>query len=149
MSELQASSPVKTPWHLWVIGIVGTLWSAMGAMDYVMTKLRVESYMAAFTPEQLDFFYGFPIWVSAAWAIAVWGGVIGCILLLLKKSVAVEVLLASFIAMAITAIHNYGLSNGLEVIGDTFSLVFTAIIFVVGLGLYLYAKAMRAKGVLK
>lgn len=149
MSELQASSPVKTPWHLWVIGIVGTLWSAMGAMDYVMTKLRVESYMAAFTPEQLDFFYGFPIWVSAAWAIAVWGGVIGCILLLLKKSVAVEVLLASFIAMAITAIHNYGLSNGLEVIGDTFSLVFTAIIFVVVLGLYLYAKAMRAKGVLK
>ncbi|MGB5290705.1 MAG: hypothetical protein WBN41_04570 [Lysobacterales bacterium] len=149
MSESQASSPVKAPWHLWVVGIVGTLWSAMGAMDYVMTKLKVESYMAAFTPEQLEFFYGFPIWVNAAWAIAVWGGVIGCIILLMRKSVAVEVLLVSFIAMVITAIHNYGLSNGLEVVGDTFSLVFTAIIFIVSLGLYLYAKAMRARGVLK
>lgn len=149
MSETQANSPAKAPWHLWVIGIVGTLWSAMGAMDYVMTKLQVESYMAAFTPEQLEFFYGFPMWVNAAWAIAVWGGVIGCIILLLRKSVAVEVLLVSLIAMVITAIHNYGLSNGLEVIGDTFSLVFTAIIFVASLGLYLYAKAMRARGVLK
>jgi len=149
MSESQASSPVKAPWHLWVVGIVGTLWNAMGAMDYVMTKLEVESYMAAFTPEQLEFFYGFPIWVNAAWAIAVWGSVIGCLLLLLRKSVAVEVLLVSFVAMALTAFHNYGLSNGMEVVGDTFSLVFTATIFVVGLALYFYAKAMRAKGVLK
>ena len=148
MSESHITSPVKAPWHLWVIGIVGTLWSAMGAMDYVMTKLQVESYMAAFTPEQLEFFYGFPIWVNTAWATAVWCGVAGCVLLLLRKSVAVGVLLASFIAMAITAFHNYVLSNGMEVVGDTFSLVFTAIIFVVGLGLYLYAKAMRAKGVL-
>jgi len=149
MSDSQTNNPVKAPWHLWAIGIVGTLWSAMGAMDYVMSKLRVESYMAAFTPEQLEFFYGFPIWVNAAWAIAVWGGVIGCLLLLLRKSVAVSVLLVSFIAMVITAIHNYGLSNGMEVVGDTFSLVFTAAIFLVGLGLFLYAKAMRGKGVLK
>ena len=149
MSDPQTNNSVKAPWHLWVVGIVGLLWNAMGAMDYVMSKLRVEPYMAQFTPEQLEFFYGFPIWVNASWAIAVWFSVIGCILLLLRKSVAVAVLLASFIAMAITAFHNYVLSNGMEVVGDTFSLVFTAIIFIVGLALYLYAKAMRAKGVLK
>ena len=149
MSESHAANPVKAPWHLWVIGIVGTLWTAMGAMDYVMTKLQVESYMAAFTPEQLEFFYGFPIWVNAAWATAVWASVIGTILLLLRKSSAVWVLLVSFLAMIVTTIHNYGLSNGLEVVGDTFSLVFTSIIFLVGLGLYLYAKAMQKKGVLK
>lgn len=149
MTDSQTSNVVKAPWHLWVVGIVGLLWNAMGAMDYVMSKLRVESYMAQFTPEQLEFFYGFPIWVNASWAIAVWFSVIGCILLLLRKSVAVAVLLTSFIAMAITAFHNYVLSNGMEVVGDTFSLVFTAIIFFVGLALYFYAKAMRAKGVLK
>lgn len=148
MSELNTINRVKAPWHLWAVGIVGTLWSAMGAMDYVMTKLRVESYMAAFTPEQVEFFYGFPIWVNATWATAVWGGVIGCLLLLMRKSVAVGVLLVSFIAMAITAFHNFVLSNGMEVMGDTFSLVFSAIIFLVALALYLYAKAMSAKGVL-
>lgn len=149
MSESQSNNPVKAPWHLWVIGIVGLLWNAMGAFDYVMSKTKNEQYMASFTAEQLEFFYGFPIWVNAAWAIAVWGSVVGTILLLLRKGSAVWVLLVSFLAMVVTAIHNYGLSNGLEVVGDTFSLVFTALIFLVGLALFLYAKAMRTKGVLK
>lgn len=139
----------STPWHLWVVGIVGFLWSAMGAMDYVMTQTRNEQYMSAFTPEQLEFFYGLPVWTVASWAIAVWGGVAGAIFLLLKKSLAVPVFLASFLAMVITAIHNFVLSNGLEVIGDTFSLVFSAIIFLAALLLWLYARAMQRRGVLK
>jgi len=149
MSESPINNPVEAPWHLWVVGIVGLLWNAMGAMDYVMTKMRNEEYLAAFTPEQLEFFFGFPVWVNAAWATAVWAGVIGAILLLLRKASAVWVLLVSFLAMVVTAFHNYVLSNGMEVVGDTFSLVFTAAIFLVGLAMYLYAKAMRSNGVLK
>ena len=149
MSESNTNTnATKAPWHLWVVGIVGLLWSAMGAMDYVMTETKNVEYMAAFTPEQLDFFYGLPIWIIASWAIAVWGGVVGAIFLLFRKSLAVTLFLVSFIAMVITAIHNYGLSNGLEVIGDTFSLVFSAIIFIVSLLLYLYARAMKQRGVL-
>ena len=33
--------------------------------------------MANFTQEQLDFFYGFPQWLIAFWAIAVWGSLLG------------------------------------------------------------------------
>ena len=149
MNESNPGSTIKTPWQLWVIGIVGLLWSAMGAMDYVMTQTANEAYMANFTQAQLDFFYGLPALIISAWAIAVWGGVLGCIFLLLRKGTAVPLFLVSFIAMVITAIHNYGLSNGLEVIGDTFSLVFSAVIFLVALGLYLYARSMKKKGVLK
>lgn len=35
MSESQSNSSVKAPWHLWVVGIVGLLWSAMGALAYL------------------------------------------------------------------------------------------------------------------
>lgn len=148
MSDSSSNKTKKSPWHLWVIAILGLLWNAMGAMDYVMTQTKNEAYMAAFTPEQLDFFYGLPTWTVAAWAIAVWGGVAGAIFLLFRKSLAVTLFLASLIAMALTAIQNYVLSNGLEVIGDTFSLVFTAAIFLAALGLYLYARAMEKRGVL-
>lgn len=146
MTELNTDQ--KTPWHLWLVGIVGLLWNAMGAMDYIMTKTRNEQYMSAFTPEQLDFFYGLPVWVVACWAIAVWGAVLGCILLLLRKAIAVPVFLVSFIAMVITSFHNFVLSNGLEVIGDTFSLVFSGIIFVAALGFWLYSRAMQKRGVI-
>jgi hypothetical protein len=147
MSDHQA--PRRTPWHLWVIGIVALLWSSVGAMDYFMTQTRNEAYMSRFTPEQLEFFYGLPAWAVATWAIAVWGGVVGAIILLFRRKAAVWVLLASLAGMVMTTIHNYLLANGLAVAGDTFSLVFTAVIFVIALALFLYALAMDRGGVLR
>ena len=56
----------QIPWHLWVVGVVALLLSAMGALDYVMTQTKNDSYMSNFTPERLEFFYGFPAWVVVA-----------------------------------------------------------------------------------
>ena len=148
MTETPDTSVQGTPRHLWVVGIIALLWNSMGAMDYIMTQTRNEAYMSQFTPEQLEFFYGFPSWVVAAWAIAVWGGVLGTVLLLLRKQLAVPVFLASIVAMVITTIQNYVLSNGMEVVGDPFALAFTIVIFAVAVALYVYARAMQKRGVL-
>ena len=56
MSGTQEKSKVDTPWQLWMIGVFALLWSSMGALDYVMTQTRNESYMSNFTLEQLEFF---------------------------------------------------------------------------------------------
>ena len=40
MSAKNSSAP--TPMHLRAIGLLGLLWSAMGAMDFVMTLTRNE-----------------------------------------------------------------------------------------------------------
>ena len=143
-----ATEASRTPWHLWVVGILALLWNAMGAFDYTMTKTKNEAYMANFTPEQLEFFYGFPTWVVATWAIAVWGAVLGSALLLFRKRLAVPVFLASLAAMVLTSIHNYLLADGFEVAGDAFSLAFTAAIFLGAVALFMYARAMRENGVL-
>ena len=148
MPETNETEVARMPWHLWVIGVVALLWNAMGALDYVMTQTRNEEYMSNFTPGQLSFFYGFPAWVDAAWAIAVWGGILGALLLLFRRRNAVWVFLASLIAMALTAFQNYVLSNGMEVIGDAFTLGFTAAIFVAALALFLYARAMHKRKIL-
>lgn len=148
MSENQAASNARTPWHLWVVGIFAVLWNAMGAFDYFMTQTQNEGYMSNFTPEQLEYFYGFPSWVVAFWAIAVWGGVLGAVLLVLRKGLAVPVFLVSFISMVVTTIYNFGLSDGLEAMGDPFSLFFSGLIFVFALLFYIYARAMRNRGVL-
>jgi hypothetical protein len=149
MTEDQTKSTGKTPWHLWAVGILSVLWNAMGAFDYLMTQTQNEGYMSNFTPEQLEFFYGFPAWVVAFWAIAVWGGVLGAVLLLFRKKLAVPVFLVSFLSMVVTTIHNFGLSNGFEVMGDPFAMIFSAMIFVFALLLYVYARAMRNRGVLR
>lgn len=148
MSESKAIKRTKTPWHLWLIGIIALLWNSMGALDYVMTQTKNEAYMSNFTAEQLSFFYSFPSWVVFAWAIAVWGGVAGSIFLLLRKSLAVVIFMFSLLAMLVTTFHNYILSNGLQVVGDAFSLTFTAIIFITALALYFYARAMQRLAIL-
>ena len=81
------------------------------------------------------------------WALAVWGGVLGMLLLLLKRRLAVPVLLVSFLAMIVTSIQNFLLSNGLEVMGGA-GLLFSVLIFVFALGLWLYARSMAERGVL-
>jgi len=76
------------------------------------------------------------------------GGVVGALLLLMRKRIATWIFLVSLISMMSNAIHNYVFSNGLEVIGDPFSLGFTAAIFLFALGFYLYSMMMRNRGVL-
>jgi len=142
--------PTKRPWHLWLIGIVTLLWNAMGAMDYTMTKTKNEAYMSAFSPEQLDYFYSFPAWVVAAWATAVWFSVIGSLLLLFRSRFAVPVFLISFIAMAITALHNFVLDDVKlsDIVGPE-AIWFSLIIAIVTVLLVWYASAMRKRGVLR
>lgn len=147
MSEDTAATAPRAPWHLWAVGVLGFLWVSVGAFDYLMTQTQNESYMSQFTPEQLEYFYGFPAWVVAFWAIAVWGGLLGTVLLLLRKRLAVPVLLTSFGAMIVTSIHNFLVSNGAEIMGGA-GVAFSALIFVVALGLWLYARAMAERGVL-
>ena len=69
----------KTPVHLWIVGILALLWNAVGCFDYFATQTKLESYMSNFTPEQLEYFYGFPAWADAAWAIAVWGSLLAAV----------------------------------------------------------------------
>jgi hypothetical protein len=149
MSEPQTGNAPKLSWHFWVVSVGGLLWSAIGAFDYVMSQTRNEAYMKAFTPQQLEFFYGLPAWVVACWAIGVWGGVVGCLLLVLRKGAAVPVLLASLLGAILTFVHNILLSDGLEAMGGGASAaVFPVIIVLISLGLWWYARGMKSKGLL-
>ena len=138
----------KTPVHLWIVGIVTLLWNAVGAYDYLATQLKLESYMSQFTPGQLDYFYGFPAWMVAAWAIAIWASLFGSLSLLLRKAWAVWLFGASIAGMAVGSLYSFVLSNGLEIMGTT-GAVFSAVIWIIALLVFFYARAMAGRGVLR
>jgi hypothetical protein len=139
---------VKTPVHLWIVGILSLLWNAFGAFDYVATQYRLDFYMSNFTPEQLDYFYSFPAWMKAAWAVGVWGSLLGSIFLLLRKSWAVWLFGASILGLAVSTVYNFVLSNGIEMMGEE-AVIMTAVIWVIALLLFFYASAMAKRGVLR
>jgi hypothetical protein len=133
---------------LWIVGVIALLWNAMGAFDYLATKMRLEFYMSQFTPEQLDYFYSFPAWVVAAWAVAVWGDLLGSIALLLRKAWAVWLFGAGVLGLAVSSVYNFVLTNGLEIMGSEAGM-FTLVIWIIALFLFFYALAMAKRGVLR
>jgi hypothetical protein len=137
-----------TPIHLWIVGLLAVLWNLVGAFDYAATQLQLESYMSQFTAEQLEYFYAFPAWMDAAWAIGVWGSLLGSLSLLLRKSWATWLFGAAVAGLAVSTVYNFVLTNGAEVMGEA-GAIFTAVIWVIALLLLFYARAMDKKGVLR
>jgi hypothetical protein len=142
------ATTAKVPRHLWVVGILAVLWNAIGAFDYAATQFRLDFYMSQFTPEQLDYFYGFPAWAVASWAIAVWSSLIASVGLLLRRAWAVGLFGLALAAMLVTFVYNFVLSDGLSMVG-TGGAIFTALIWAIAIFLFLYARAMAKRGVLR
>jgi hypothetical protein len=88
------------------------------------------------------------LWAIAFWAIGVFGGVIGCFLLLLKNRLAFHVLLASVIGTIVSTLGGLFLLGGMEVMRETSALGFTVFPIIFAAFLAYYARAMSKKGVL-
>ncbi len=140
----------KTPWHIWVVGLLSLLWHAGGAFDYIMSQTKNENYLAMIPPEQLAWLESFPTWVTAAWAISIWSAVLGSLLLLMRRKLATPVFAVSFAAMIATSVHNIVLSDpsALDLMNGG-QLAFTAAIFVVGALLILYSGVQANAGRLR
>lgn len=138
---------VKTPWHLWAIAVVAVFWNGFGGYDYVMTQTGNAAYLAQFTAEQRAYFDNYPMWMEAVWAIGVWGGVLGAVLLLLRNKLALPAFLTSLIAFAVSVV--YGQMSGGSALMGTTGMVFSGLIFVLGLIFVMYSRTMIRKGVLR
>jgi hypothetical protein len=86
-----------TPVHLWIVGILALLWSAFGCYDYLMTQTANAAYLAKMPADAVAYMNGLPKWTTAMWALGVWGGLLGSILLLIRSRYAVWAYALSFI----------------------------------------------------
>lgn len=138
----------RAPWHLWLVGGVSLLWNAFGAFDYLATQTRFEPYMSQFTQEQLAYFYAFPAWAVAGWATAVWCSVLGSLALLLRRRWAVWLFGLSLAGMAVSMVYTFGMSDWRSM-GGVGGAIFSAVIALVAILLFLYARSQAKKGVLR
>ena len=147
MTDDTMKMTTATPWHLWAVGVLALLWNGFGGYDYVMTQTANAAYLAQYTPEQRAYFDSFPMWMEAVWAIGVWGGVLGSVLLLMRSKWAFHAFLASLVAFAVSVV--YGQTSGGAAVMGTTGMIFSAVIFLLGLGFVMYSRMMSRKGVLR
>jgi hypothetical protein len=138
----------KAPWHLWVVGVLTLLWNGYGGYDYVMSVTNNADYMAMFTEEQRAYYASFPVWMTAAWAIAVWGGVLGSVLLLLRSKLAMIVYAIALAAYAVSCVYMYGMTDGARIAGQT-GVIMSVVIGAIAVAELIYSWWMQKKGVLR
>ncbi|MFN3537474.1 MAG: hypothetical protein ACK4Y4_08520 [Brevundimonas sp.] len=141
----------RSPWHLWVVGIVSLLWNAFGAFDFVMTTTRGEAYMRemGFSQAMIDYYLAMPAWRWGPWILGVWGAVIGSILLLLRNRLAAPAFGLSLLGAIISLIYGQFI-NPPPLTPDMAMMSYMPwVIVVIAVLLAWYAWTMGKKGVLR
>jgi hypothetical protein len=151
---MQQAARARAPAHVWIVGVVATLWSCFGCYDYLMTRMRNTDYIASSMPGVdpnafLSWIDGFPMYAQIGWGLGVWMGLLGSILLLLRNKWAVWSYGLSLLGAVISLGYQIALAPPLAGMEGTFNTVMPYVIIGVCLALFLYARAMAAKGVLR
>jgi len=103
----------KPSFSYWSIAALGLVWSLMGCLSYI-TQNNAD-FVTQLAEPQRSFITQRPFWASAAFAVAVYGGAVGCILLLLRRVAAVQALGLSLMGALLTLFYmvmTLGLSVG-------------------------------------
>ncbi len=151
---MQQAVSARAPAHVWIVGVVATLWSCFGCYDYLMTRMRNTDYIAGSMPGVdpnafLSWIDGFPMYAQIGWGMGVWLGLLGSILLLLRNKWAVWSYGLSLLGAVISLGYQIALAPPLAGMEGTFNTVMPYVIIGVCVALFLYARAMAAKGVLR
>ena len=114
-----ADALTKTPWHLWLVGVIALLFNAIGVFDFVMSRAQGAAYMASagMTPDQIAHYQGMPGWMTVVWAVGVFGAFLASIFLLLRRKLALPVFVLSLAAFLVSLLYTYVLTNGGAVMG--------------------------------
>ena len=121
---------IKTPWHLWVVGVIAVLFNAIGAFDHVMSMaLGRANYLtrAGLTPAQVAHYQQMPIWMIAVWTIGVWAAMLASVLILLRKRQAFRVFALSLAAFLVSLVYSYVLTDGGDIMGAQMAITNVAI----------------------
>ena len=122
----------------WVVCIVAFLWNIMGVMEYLNTAYMTEEALALLPLNEQDFYTNTPALITAAFAIAVFAGSLGCLILLLRKKLAIYVLILSMIAVLVQFGYILFIQDFMEVTGTR--IIMPILIIVVAVFLVWYAK---------
>ena len=146
---MQQAVSARTPVHVWVVGIFGALWNGYACYEYLMTNMKNEAFLAHVPADQLAYMNALPVWLTAFWAIGVWGGLAASLLLLMRSRYSVLLYGLSLIGAVVGLGYQMFMTDRPASMTQGAMAIIPWMIIAICLALFLYARAMAAKGVLR
>jgi hypothetical protein len=135
----------RTPWHLWLVGVLSLLWNAIGGWQIWLKLSGNAGYWNALTAEESAYLAAAPLWTDVAASVAVIAGVLGALLLLARIRIAAFAFIIGLAAWIADNVYVHMLSDGTRILGVGMGILVT-ILFILQIA---YAAWMAKRGVLR
>lgn len=132
---------ISPPFWFWIVAIVLTVWDAMGVYFYLDQVTMSEEVFATLNERMQTFLTERPLWGTAGFAIAVWGGLLASILLLLRQKLALIIYYVSLIGVLLSTASDFAGS----LTPNAGELGFSVVIFVVSILSIWFARYAASK----
>jgi hypothetical protein len=129
------------------IAIIAILWNIMGVISYFFHVFMPAEEIAKLSVAEQGLYQNIPTWKNIAFFIATVGGLLGSVLLFLKRKQALLVLILSLIGTVSSFYYDFFHTKLMDVYGQS-SVVFPLIIILIGVFLVWYANKADAKNIL-
>ena len=130
-------------WSFWVISALALIWNVLGGVNFF---IQMDIDIVSTMPEtHRAIVIGRPIWATGGFAVIVFGGALGCLLLLLRKSVASSVFIVSLLGGIVTIIHTINIASSTIRFSPSEIFVMILMPLVVAAFLVWYAKSAEKK----
>lgn len=136
---------VPRPRSFWIIAVLALLWNLIGIAMFYMQIAMTPEQLAAMPAEQRAVYDATPSWLNAAFAVAVFGGALGALGLLLGKRWAVPMFLLSLLGLLVQMLGAYAVTPAWSAYGAA-GLAMPILLVVIAVFLWLYSRKAAARG---
>lgn len=143
MDDRYAPQPLAR-WF-WVAAAASALFMALGCAGYLAS---VFTDPAELPLDQRNLMEARPLWMVAAYAIAVWVGLLGAILLMMRRKLAVPLLLVSLVAAVLTFLP-YAVVPAVSNLVTTNDIAVAIVVVLITGTIFSFARHSRQRGWLR
>lgn len=138
------SESIIPKWFI-TTAILALIWNLMGVMAFVGQIMITSEILAELPQAEQEFYASVPLWATIAFACAVFGGALGSLALVIKKSLAQPLLILSLAGVATQMFHSFVISNSFEVFGAS-SAIMPVMVSIIAIALVRLASMATVKG---
>lgn len=137
----------KATTSFWIIASLALIWNLLGIVAFSMDIMISEEALSALPEAERLLYESTPAWSKFVYGVAVFGGTLGSILLLMKNAVSVRVFIVSFLAIIIQMTYSFFMTKAFEVYGVV-GFIMPATVIIIGAFLIWYSTRCKSAGLI-
>ncbi len=129
----------------WIVAIIALVWNGFGVLNYIGQAYLTDETKAAMTEAQIELIENRPAWATAAFAIAVFAGALGALVMFFRKKLAYFLFVLSLLGVVVQMVSDVFMNGDMVDFGPA-EISLTIVIPVFGIFLVWYSKNSISKG---